>query len=134
MENVVQFPMTLAVQLLLKELAGANGTGVITAWLAGAHGARGRFRIRVNNLRRTPQAPGQKKQFHHLQGGLAEIKWTFGKKEFRAVGFYRSGFFLMLVGCTHKQNVCDPPGWLDTAKRRKREVENEQWRTIPFEP
>lgn len=130
-ENVVQFPAPV---LRLRELLGPGAQGLITTWLATYPGARAKFRIRVRNLRRIPPAQWQKKQFHHLEGGLAEIKWTFGKKEFRAVGFYHRGFFTMLIGCIHKQGVYDPHGWLDTAKRRKREVENEQWSTNDLEP
>ena len=132
MKSVLQFPALPT--LLLEELVGANGKGVITRWLSPYPGSRAKFRIRVQNLRRIPQAEWTKKQFHHLEDGIAEIKWEFGKKEFRAVGFYRGGFFLMLIGCIHKQKVYDPPGWLDTAKRRKREVNDGQWRTVGYEP
>ena len=130
-KNVVQFS---APALRLKELVGPSGKGLIAIWLGHYPGARAKFRIRVKLLRRIPQADWQKKQFHHLADGLAEIKWTFDKKEFRAVGFYWRGFFTMLIGCIHKQGVYDPHGWLDIAKRRKHEVENEQWTTIDHEP
>ena len=134
MKSVVQFRATTVLSLLLKELVGANGKGVITAWIASHPGARAKFRIRVMNLRRIPQAEWKKTQFRFLGGGLAEIKWKHSDKEFRAVGLYRDGFFLMLIGCTHKQRVYDPHDWLNTAKRRKGEVENGQWNTIEHEP
>src|ERR1700690_382660 len=127
-ENVVAFPAPSPL-LHLAELVGANGDGVITVWLLRYPGARAKLRIRIQHLRRVPQADWHKKQFRYLGDGLAEIKWTFGKKKFRAVGFYQGGFFLMVIGCTHKQGVYEPHGWLETAKRRKREVENELWNT-----
>ncbi len=133
-EHVVQFPASLAVSLLLKEVVGANGKGVITVWLADHPGARAKFRIRVMNLRRIPRTDWKKTQFRFLGGGLAEIKWKHSDKEFRAVGFYRGGFFLMLIGCTHKQKVYAPHDWLNTAKRRKGEVENGQWSSVEHEP
>jgi phage-related protein len=133
-KDVVQFPVTVAVQLLLEELVGVSGTGVITTWLAANHGARAKFRVRVHHLRRIPRAEWNKKQFRYLGNGLAEIKWKHSDKEFRTVGFFRSGFFLMLLGCTHKQGVYNPHDWLNTAKRRKGEVENGQWETIEHEP
>jgi hypothetical protein len=75
-----------------------------------------------------------RKQFHKLDFGLAEIKWKCAGKEFRALGFDFNGSFLMLLGCTHKQGVYDPPDWLKTAKRLKGEVENGQWNTGSFNP
>src|SRR5450432_1049055 len=122
MKNIVQFPTQTVLSLLLMESVGSNGKGAITAWIAAYPGSRAKFRIRVMNLRRTPQAEWKKQQFRYLGGGLAEIKWKHSDKEFRAVGFYRDGFFLMLIGCTHKQGVYDPHDWLNTAKRRKGEV------------
>jgi hypothetical protein len=134
MRNVVQFPAPDPQSLLLKELVGSNGKGVITVWIAAYPGARAKFRIRVTNLRRVPQAQWKKQQFRFLGGGLAEIKWKHADKEFRVVGFYRGGFFLMLIGCIHKQKVYDPHDWLKTAKRRKGEVENGHWNTVEHEP
>jgi hypothetical protein len=132
MRDVLQFPAPST--LRLEELVGANGKGVISTWLSSYPGARARFGVRVRYLRRMPPAQWHKKQFRYLEDGLAEIKWDFGKKEFRAVGFYRGEFFLMVIGCTHKGKVYDPHRWLETAKRRKSEVENEQWSTVEHEP
>ena len=131
MEKVVQFPGS---GLRLKELLGVAEKGLFTLWLSRYPGARAKFRVRVKNLRLTPQAEWNKTQFRHLGKGLSEIKWTFGKKEFRAVGFYHGGYFVVLLGCTHKQGVYDPHDWLQTAKKRKGEVENEEWSTIDHEP
>jgi phage-related protein len=131
MQKVVQFPGS---GLRLKELVGPSGKGLIALWLSSYPGARAKFRVRVKYLRLTPQVQWNRKQFRNLGSGLSEIKWKYSDKEFRVVGFYRSGHFVMLLGCTHKQGVYDPHNWLQTAKQRKREVENEEWSTIEHEP
>ena len=117
----------------LQEIVGSNGKGVITTWLSGYGDARARFRIRVMRLRQS-QRPWPKTEFRPLGKGLFEIKWKAGKKEFRAIGFDRGDCFVMVIGCTHKQNVYDPHDCLNTATRRKGEVERGEWRTIDFEP
>jgi hypothetical protein len=131
MEKVVQFPGS---GFRLSELVGPSGKGLVTSWLSSYPGARAKFRVRVKNLRLTPRTQWPVTQFRSLGSGLSEIKWKFEQKEFRAVGFDHEGFFVMLIGCTHKQNVYDPHNCLTTARQRKREVENEEWSTIEHEP
>lgn len=132
MANVVQFPAQPVPLLRLRDLIGGGGKGVVGSWLP--VGARARLRIRVQNLRRIPRAEWNRKQFRFLGAGLAEIKWEWGKVPYRIVGFDYSGFFVMLIGCTHKQGVYDPHHCLQTAGQRKKEVEDGKWRTIDFEP
>jgi phage-related protein len=134
MATVIQFPSPPPSSLRLREVVGNNGRGVVTSWLSLHSEARARFRIRVRNLRRIGRVDWPKTQFRHLGNGLAEIKWKAGKKEFRAIGFDHDDHFVMVLGCTHKQNVYDPPDCLNTAARRRREVEHGKWRTIDFEP
>jgi hypothetical protein len=68
-------------------------------------------------------------EFRWIKGrpyaGLGEIRFTSERKQHRVVGFYgpRQQQFTMLIGCTHKQNIYNPPNALDTAARRKREIE-----------
>lgn len=121
--------------LVLREVVCGRG-GELTEWFKSNVGARAKFRVRVQNLRRVSRAEWNKKQFRYLENGLAEIKWKWkdGKKEFRAIGFDHAGAFVMLVGCSHKQNVYDPPRVMSTAKRLKGEVENGKWKTASFEP
>ena len=133
MAPVIQFPKQTGVSFRLQEIAGSSGKGVITAWLSGYGDGRARFRIRVMRLRQS-QRPWPKTEFRPLGKGLFEIKWKAGKKEFRAIGFERKDYFVMVIGCTHKQNVYDPHDCLNTAARRKGEVEHGNWRTIDFEP
>ncbi len=40
----------------------------------------------------------------------------------------------MVLGCTHKQKVYDPPNSLSTAHTRKNEAERGLWRVIDYEP
>lgn len=130
-KKVVHFPGS---DLRLRELVGPSGRGLIASWLSSYPGARAFFRVRVKNLRLTPKVNWNKQQFRNLGNGLSEIKWVFSDKQFRAVGFYHQGCFVMLLGCTHKQGVYDPPNCLQTAKKRKSEVENGAWSTIDHEP
>lgn len=54
-----------------------------------------------------------------------ELRWTSERVEHRIFGFYGAAKqFNMMVGCTHKGNVYDPPGAFDTLDRRKADVEN----------
>src|SRR6266481_3337734 len=120
MADVVHFPSP---SLLLRELIGSGGRGVITTWLAKHPGARAKFRIRIKKLQMVSRIDWNKKQFRYLEAGLAEIKWEWGKKEWRAIGFDHKGYFVMVLGCTHKDRVYDPVDWLKTSKLRKGEAE-----------
>jgi hypothetical protein len=55
--------------------------------------------------------------------GLAELRWPSGGAQYRILG-HRLGEneFLMLIGCTHKQKIYDPPAAFETAKRRFKEI------------
>jgi hypothetical protein len=116
----------------LREMVGGNGRGVITSWIPS--GARAKFRVRVRNLRRIPRVEWSIKQFRFLTSGISEFKWSWDKKEYRVAGFDFQGHFVMVIGYTHKQGVYDPHDWLNTAKRRKGEVERDERGTTDFEP
>src|SRR5579884_3667031 len=104
MGNVLQF--AVAANFLLQEIIAPSSTrGVITAWLEKSSGARARFRVRLRDLRRIPRVEWTKKQFRSLGNGLFEIKWEWEKKQWRAIGFDHKGHFVMVLGCTHKDNV-----------------------------
>src|SRR5271154_5828098 len=118
--------------LRLREIVKADHGGM-TKWFQANRGARARFRVRVSNLQKVPRAECNIAQFRKLDDGLYEIKWKFADKQFRAIGFDHEGWFVMLLGCTHKMSVYDPSECLNTAKRLKKEVQNGQWKTVPFE-
>ena len=122
MEKVAK---TAASSLRLREIVGANGKGVITNWLSKEGGARAKFHVRIGNLRLVPRTDWNNAQFHKLKDadGICEIKWKAGDKEWRALGFDKDDYFVMLLGCTHKEDVYDPKNCIETAKARKKEVE-----------
>lgn len=131
MADVIQFEPQGTV-FRLREVVGSRG--VITSWLAKEPSARARFRVRVRDLRRISRNDWTKKQFRGLGNGLSEIKWESGKKQWRAIGFDYKGYFVMVIGCTHKDKVYDPVECLKTAKQRKDEVERGLWGMVDYEP
>ena len=56
--------------------------------------------------------------------GLTELRWKWDGKPYRIFGYQLAEFeYLMLVGCTHDQKKYNPPDALETARRRRKEVE-----------
>jgi hypothetical protein len=116
----------------LREIASGNGVGVITDWLKKEHAARAKFKVRMAYIGKIPRTDLHKKQFNYLEDGIWEIKWEAAKKTWRAVGFDKDGFFVMVIGCSHKDGVYDPRNWLTTAKLRKKETIEGKWRIIDY--
>src|SRR2546427_1280920 len=55
--------------------------------------------------------------------GCWELRWTAEKVEHRIFGYYGAGKeFVMLVGCTHKGKVYDPPGAFEILDTRKAQI------------
>jgi hypothetical protein len=134
MGNVIPFRTQQPTNSLrLREIVRGD-IGELSKWFAANVSARAKFRIRVQHLQKINRAEWNKAQFRGLGDGLFEIKWSLGGKQFRAIGFDREGFFVMVVGCTHKMNIYDPQNCLNTAKRLKREVQDGYWRTVEFTP
>src|SRR5271156_1319833 len=101
MVKILEFRSPKTIQVLkLQEIVNGE-TGELTKWFSKNQGARARFRIRVGHMQKIPRAEWNRKWFHGLDGGISEIKWSFGGKQFRALGFDSDGAFLMLIGCTH---------------------------------
>ncbi len=65
--------------------------------------------------------------------GIGELRWTSEKKEHRLVGFLKGGSFYALIGCTHKGKVYDPPDALDTADKRKKDIDDGKVRVVPYD-
>lgn len=124
----------IAPSLRLREITGGDGKGVITGWLSGNVGARAKFHVRIGNLRSVPRTSWNKKQFHKLKDadGICEIKWKSGDKQWCILGFDKGEHFVMLLGCTHKDDVYDPKNCIETAKARKKEVEQGKRRIIDY--
>ncbi|SRR6266568_386801 len=119
--------------LRLRQIAGVGGVGVISKWLKQYPSSRARFRIRVEYLAKIPRTEWTLKQFRPLGGGLFEIKWEDDDIPFRALGFDRGGYFVMVLGCTHKQKVYDPKNCIATAKKRMKEAQNGYWYSVEYD-
>jgi hypothetical protein len=65
--------------------------------------------------------------------GLGELRWPSENKQHRLVGFFRRGFWYAVIGCTHKQRRYDPPDALETARRRKGQIERDEVRTVDYD-
>ena len=64
--------------------------------------------------------------------GLGELRWTSEKKQHRLVGYLKGGTFFALIGCTHKQQVYNPANALDTADKRKSELDDGSAETVEY--
>lgn len=58
--------------------------------------------------------------------GYWELRWTAEKVEHRIFGYFgsRPFLFVMLVGCTHKGKVYDPPSAFQTMRDLRRKLDN----------
>ncbi len=55
---------------------------------------------------------------------LSEIRLKSDGIQIRLVGCFKPGFrYILLIGCTHKQQIYDPKDALKTAERRKRQID-----------
>jgi hypothetical protein len=61
-------------------------------------------------------------EFKRLENGLGEIMWRFGKVQHRMIGcsWKAPSGYLLLIGCTHKQDIYNPPDAIETADKRRR--------------
>jgi putative component of toxin-antitoxin plasmid stabilization module len=59
--------------------------------------------------------------------GLTELRWKSGRVPHRIIGYQTGDFeYLMLIGCTHNGKKYDPPNALETAARRRGEIQNKE--------
>lgn len=67
------------------------------------------------------------KRLHSKQKGLAELRFSSCNKQHRVIGQFgpERYQFTLLLGCTHKQNIYDPPNAMDTALERKKALEKQ---------
>jgi hypothetical protein len=108
--------------------------GIISKWI-GTGEARANLRVRAAYLAKIPRVEWDKKHFHRIKNGngLSELKWKAEGKEFRAAGYDYKGYFVMVLGFTHKQKVYDPPGWLESAKKNMEDAKSGYWDLVQFE-
>lgn len=65
-------------------------------------------------------------EYKPLGSGLGEIRFKTNKVQYRVVGCHGKkggGLFVLLIGCSHKEGVYQPPNALDTAARRRAEYD-----------
>jgi hypothetical protein len=108
-------------------------TGIISEWVGEASEARAKMRVRVAYLTKIPRVQWDKEHFRSLGKGLWELKWKAEGKQFRALGYDYKGYFVMVLGCTHKQRVYAPPDCLKIARKRMGEFQNGDWEIVEFE-
>jgi hypothetical protein len=78
------------------------------------------------------QNPIRWTQLRYLQGEakehrLWELRFTADKKAHRVIGYFCDNMrmsAILLIGCTHKQNVYNPPDPIGTAIKRKKLLES----------
>jgi len=63
-------------------------------------------------------------EFARLQDGLGEIRWKIENVQHRIIGcaWKNPAGYLLLIGCTHKQRIYNPPDAIGTADKRRRGI------------
>ena len=99
-----------------------------------------RFDDRIGFLAIHGRKDWQLPEFRSLSGregreGLSEIRWKAESVQWRVVGFFGLApmNYTMLIGCTHKQNQYDPRDALETAIRRKKNIERRERMSTVYE-
>src|SRR5258708_35353023 len=84
----------------------------------------------LKNMRKTRdwQMPNYRPRLRDGEG-LGELRWPSENKQHRLLGFFMKGYWYAVVGCTHKQQIYNPPEALDTGKRYKRQIERGEVKT-----
>jgi len=66
--------------------------------------------------------------------GLTELRWKSDRKPHRIFGYKSNDYeYTMLIGCTHDKKKYDPPDAMETAWRRKREIESGEASTREYQ-
>ena len=65
--------------------------------------------------------------------GIGELRWHSERKQHRLLGFFGHGYWCALVGCTHKQQIYNPPDALEAAKRCKKQIEKREVKTVDYD-
>lgn len=71
----------------------------------------------------------------HYRGlrGLGELRWVSERKQHRLIGFLKKEIWYAVIGCVHKQKIYQPPDALETAERRKKQIENGEVITVAYD-
>jgi hypothetical protein len=59
--------------------------------------------------------------------GMSELRWRSGGVQHRLLGYSPKIFeYLVLIGCTHKGPRYDPKDAMETARKRKKQIETKE--------
>ncbi|MGH9345481.1 MAG: hypothetical protein ACRD19_17175 [Terriglobia bacterium] len=112
----------------LREYVSSSGRKTITGWRAKFPAGQPRpfmDRFLTDLVKKDKwQSPDVDGLAGSKYRGLSELRWTCGKP-YRILGYTISDHvFLMLIGCTHNAKKYDPSDCLNTAVKRKNDIEN----------
>ncbi len=65
--------------------------------------------------------------------GLGELRWVSERKQHRLIGYLLRGSYYALIGCTHKQRNYEPSEALETADKRKRQLQRGEAGTVAYD-
>jgi hypothetical protein len=120
------------------EYVSGRGLGTVTAWLAeGSVTRRAEFHTRLRFLapirNRLDWEDSSFRKMRRAAGraGLYEIRWKADSTQWRVLGFFRDGQreFVMVMGCSHKQQIYTPRDAIEKAIDRKGEIEKNHRQT-----
>jgi hypothetical protein len=100
------------------------GTNLIAEWYCGISvESRAMFDDLLDAMSKT--STWRKPFFKTLGDGLGEIRWKCDNKQHRVIGCWwkNPNGYLLLIGCTHKQNIYDPPDAIKRADKRRRGIQ-----------
>jgi hypothetical protein len=110
------------------QFRSVNGRESISDWRKGLSPARraalDHFLDRIAKMPEWPSGICNPIRGHP---GCWELRWPAEKVEHRILGYYNGALcFVMLVGCTHKGKVYDPPSAFETMKDRKSKIDRKE--------
>src|SRR6266478_3313524 len=111
-----------------QQFRSAGGRDSISDWRRGLSPARKAvfdvFMDRIAKMKTWPSGICDPIRGH---SGYWELRWTAEKVEHRIFGYYGGPLlFVMLLGCTHKGKVYDPPSAFQTMKDRSGKLKNQE--------
>ena len=120
-----------------EEFQSPSGRNSISDWRRGLSPARRAvmdvFFDRIAKMEKWPTGMCDPIRGHHP--GCWELRWVAEKVQHRIFGYYSGDrLFVMLIGCTHKQQVYDPPEAFQTLKDRKRKISQGEGAAVRYEP